>query len=373
MAKFIMVGCDLHDRNMLLATASDDLGPEGRPQARNWGTSRVSRRAMIRDLLARRDQAGAQKVVFAYEGCGFGFTLYDELTAAGIECHVLATSKMERSAKHRKGKTDLKDALKILDMVRSHVLAGVKMPSIWVPDPATRDDRRLVRRRLGERDKCNATRTEIRWLLKDCGIECPVPGGWTMGYWSWLKQLAATLPHGTGAALSSLMRQLVAHEEEIERLTAEVKELSQTPRYAPVIEAVCRRSGVGLVTAMVFVTELGDMSRFKNRRQVGSYIGLTPSCHESGEHSDHKGHITHQGPSRVRRVLCQAMWSRLRSDEQEKKAYESIVERNPKHKKIAVVARMRVLATQMWHDALEAQQAMRSGCPEAVAAGSARA
>ena len=41
----------------------------------------------------------------------------------------------------------------------------------------------------------------------------------------------------------------------------------------------------------------------------------------------------------------------------ERKAYDTLVARNPKHKKIAVVARMRVLAIRLWHDGLEAQQA----------------
>ena len=121
---------------------------------------------------------------------------------------------------------------------------------------------------------------------------------------------------------------------------------------------LCRQKGVGVLTAMVFLTELGDMRRFSNRRQVGSFLGLTPASHESGEDADHKGHITHQGPSRVRKVLCQAVWSRLRVDRSEQRAYERLVVRNPRNKKVAVVARMRVLAIRMWHDGLAAQDAM---------------
>jgi transposase len=114
---------------------------------------------------------------------------------------------------------------------------------------------------------------------------------------------------------------------------------------------------VGVLTAMVFVTELGDLRRFANRRQVGSFLGLVPSSAESGQAADRKGHITHQGPSRVRKVLCQAVWSRLRSLESERQAYDRIVHRNPKHKKIAVVARMRALAVKLWHTGLAAQTA----------------
>jgi len=45
---------------------------------------------MIGDLKRRADAVGANRLVFAYEASGLGFTLYDELAASGIECHVLA-------------------------------------------------------------------------------------------------------------------------------------------------------------------------------------------------------------------------------------------------------------------------------------------
>jgi transposase len=235
------------------------------------------------------------------------------------------------------------------------------MPSVWVPDLATRDDRELLRRRLAVAEDSSRAQTRVRWLLKGNGIEGQARDGWTLDYWRWLEQLAGgVLAPGAAGALMSLMRQIQWHQEEVVRLNAQVLALSKTPRYAPVVAAVRRRKGVGLLTAMVFLTEVGDMGRFKNRQQVGAYLGLTPSAYESGENDDHKGHITRQGPSRVRKVLCQAVWSRLRVDEHERKAYDRIVSRNPKHKKIAVVARMRTLGVMMWHDALEAQQAMRA-------------
>lgn len=62
----------------------------------------------------------------------------------------------------------------------------------------------------------------------------------------------------------------------------------------------------------------------------------------------------------MRKVLCQAVWSRLRCDEHEREAYDAIVSRNPKHKKKAVVARMRTLAVVLWHTGLEAQTALRA-------------
>lgn len=354
MAKYIMVGCDLHDESMLLKIAVD----RDEPVVRTWGGKAASRQAMINDLLIRATQLDAERVIFAYEACGFGFLLCDELTAAGIECHVLATSKMERSAKRRKRKTDERDAQAILDVVRTHVLAGVAMPSVWIPDEDTRDARERVRRRLAVAEDAASAQVRIRWLLKRWGAESSPAKPWTQRYMQWLDEIAATTLRPSAAwTLLSLVRQVQWLWSERTHLDEQIQALSQLPRYASTAAALCEHKGVGLLTAMVFLTELGDLRRFSNRRQIGSFLGLTPSSFESGQANDRKGHITRQGPSRVRKVLCQAVWSRLRSDSAERVAYDRLVQRNPKSKKIAVVARMRVLAVRLWHTGLDVQMA----------------
>jgi len=110
------------------------------------------------------------------------------------------------------------------------------------------------------------------------------------------------------------------------------------------------------VTAMTFLTELGDLSRLHNRRQVGAYLGLAPSCYETGDTGDRKGRITRQGPSRVRHVLCQAVHAWVRGNQDEQRFYKRLVGRNPKCKQKAVVACMRRLGIRLWHIGREAQQ-----------------
>ncbi len=357
MEKHIMVGCDLHDKSMLLKVA---VGRE-KPTVETWATDPDSVLLMIQQLRRRAARLGGARILFAYEACGFGFRLHDELSDAGIECYVLAPSKMHKSSKHRKRKTDERDAQLILDILKSHVLAGVEMPSVWIPDPQTRDDRELVRRRLAIAEDAAAAMVRIRWLLKGHGMKLAPAKAWTDAYWQWLEKLAGGgLPSGAGAALGSLMRQVKWLWSERDILDEQVFALAKSDRYAPVVAALCEHKGVGTLTAMVYLTEMGDLSRFSNRRQVGSFLGLVPSSYESGESADRKGHITHQGPARVRKVLCQAVWSRLRCDKHEREAYDRIASRNPKHKKKAAVARMRTLAVILWHTGLEVQTAMRA-------------
>jgi transposase len=231
--------------------------------------------------------------------------------------------------------------------------AGNPLPDVWIPDLQTRDDREVVRARLDAAEKVAAVKAQIQGLLKRNRQTPPegVKGRWTKSYGAWLRGLVAnrTLGKGMRTTLASLVRQLTFLEEEIERLEMALGSLVESPRYAAAIPQLVRLQGVGLLTALVFLTEVGDLQRFRNRRQISAYLGLVPRSYESGAQQDRKGHITRQGPARVRRVLCQAAWSRIREDREDHVAYQRIADKNPKHKKIAVVAMMRRLAVQMWH------------------------
>ena len=361
MGKYIMVGVDVHDKSMLLKIGEG----RGKPAKRSIANTCEGRCAVIAHLRERAKAAGGATVVLVYEASSLGFGFHDELSAAGMVCHVLAPTKIARSAHHRRRKTDERDAEHLLEILRGHLLAGNALPSVWVPDPETRDDREIVRTRLDAAEKLTALKCQARMLLKRNGVRRPttLSRNWTRAYRAWLHGLVRpcrALLHGARVALGSFLRQMEAIEQEIVLLDDQVKALAGTVRYAGPARALMAEKGVGLLTAMVFLAEMGDLGRFRKRKQVGAFLGLVPSSDESGESGERKGHITHQGPWRVRRVLCQATWSRVRTDPDAKAVYERIVKRNPKHKKIAVVAMMRRLAVLLWHLGRDAQSAQGS-------------
>lgn len=355
MRNVIMIGCDLHEDTLKLKMAT---GLET-PETRLWKNTIKDRQRMIADLRRRSTAAGNTRVVFAYEASAAGYGLYDQLTDAGFEAYVLAPSKIPHSPRQKKQKNDDKDALLILELLRAFVLAGNSLPKVWIPDAQTRDDREPVRMRLDISGKIGLLKNQVKSLLKRNQIRRPsgLGKGWTRSFRAWL--LTALIqplepgesPLGTGTrqTLASLVRQLDFLEQEQERLDQAVSALADAPRYLEAVRELTRLPGVGVLTALVFLTEMGDLRRFANRRQVASYLGLAPSCFESGRTNDRKGHITRQGSPRVRRALCQASWANVRLDPLEKATYTRIVEKNPKKKKIAVVAAMRRLAIRMWH------------------------
>jgi transposase len=345
-----IVGCDLHDRTMLLQFA---VGANP-PQQRSVLNDATGRHAMIEFLIEFARRHGSTRIVFAYEASGQGFGLHDQLSEQGIECHVLSPAHLAKSAKRKKNKTDAKDARHIFEAVRAHVLAGNELPIVWTPPPALRNDRELVRARLETAEAGTSLKLQILALLKRHGRALPKNYSWTKPFLRWLHEQVALLPDVVGPVLTSLLARLGAIQQQLLQLDRQVRKLSQTPRYKAPCAALRQLPGVGLLTAMVFLTELGDLTRFPNRRTVGAYLGLTPAAEESGDANDRKGHITRQGPSRVRKLLCQAVWAAVRSNDAVRAAWMRIRGDRPQRSKKAIVAIMRQLGIRMWHVALAA-------------------
>jgi transposase len=357
MSKVIMIGCDLHDRTMLLRVA-DELG---KTVTKQFVTSEAATMiAWVKDFAQER---GASRIVLAYEASGQGFGLYDDLTDAGIECHVLAPTHLPHTAHARKNKTDEKDAQMILDEVRAHVLAGRKLPAVWVPDSQTRDDRETVRMRLGLGEQRTRIKNQIRNLAKRAKLTLPAwftaSGNWSKRSLQWLRDVAAgqigTLGEGIRVTLTSLLDVYQELSRQLGVLDKAVTKLARSERYARAYRKLQLLPGIGTLTAMVFLTEMGRLDRFANRRQLAAYLGLAPAAFESGQRDDRKGHITRQGPARVRHVLCQAAWAAVRCSPAWRARYEKLRRGSAKRSKIAIVALMRRLAILLWQTARSPQ------------------
>jgi len=364
MRSYIIVGCDLSDDSMVLKCAWNDEPPH----RRGFNNDPEGRDRMVRHLRALAKKAGGARIVFAYEAGPHGFGLWDDLTDRGIECHALAPTRLPKTPKSRKDKNDDKDALRVFEALRGHLLAGNHLPSVWVPDVQTRDDRELVRARLDAVDKRRRIRSQIRMFLKRHELRRPKSTGknWTIAHLLWLTELTgdgSPLMSGARSALAALLRQMAAMEEEVKTLEEAVMRLSREERYRAMAPAVDAEVGVGLMTAMIFLTEMGDPDRFRNRRQVAAYFGLVPSSNETGKRDDRKGHITRQGSRRIRWALCQAEWAAIRSNPQEKARHERVARRNPKRRKVATVAGMRRMGIRLWHRARRAKAAMTATAP----------
>ncbi len=351
MSKVIMIGCDLHDRSMLLRFAAG----KAEPQQLTVDNDTRGRRQMIGRLKSIAIRENASRVIFAYEASGLGFGLADLLVEEGIECHVLSPSLLPTTPKSAKLKTDAKDAQMIFEHLRGHVLAGNKLAVVWTPSQRLRDDRELVRARIDAGDELTRVKLKILSMLKRRGIVKPTwyASKWTKRFVNWLREeVLAGSDSVVAAVFEKLIDRYELFQKEQVKLDKAIRALSQQARYKHPHAALRKIPGVGLLVAMTFLTEMGDLTRFHNRREVAAYLGLCPSSHESGEANNRKGRITRQGPSRLRKMLCQAAWVSVRDCSQAQATYHKIKQNQSKRTKKALVALMRKLGVRMWHQAL---------------------
>jgi transposase len=365
MNKVTIVGTDLHDRNMLLRLAAGT----GDSHEKSFKNDAEGRGNMVDYLIQFAMKHKSDRIVFVYEASGQGYGLCDLLSDHGIECFVLSPSHLPKSAKGKKNKTDSKDALKLFELARAHVLANNELPIVWTPPKKLRHDRELIRTRLESAEACTRVKLQITSLLKRSGVALPdwfcKNRNWTRKFVKWLKDQAQRMDVIAPVILTFVERFEILNKQ-ITDLDRHVRTLSRTDRYKAGVAALCELPGVGLITAMTFLTEMGDLTRFSNRRQVAAYLGLCPSSFESGGPDvDRKGHITRQGPGRVRKVLCQAAWTAIRKDEATRNTFLKIQNKRSDRRKKAVVAIMRKLAIVMWHRALGAGVSVELTAPPA--------
>ena len=117
-----------------------------------------------------------------------------------------------------------------------------------------------------------------------------------------------------------------------------LRNLSRTERFAEPLKWLMSVPGIGQLTGMAFISEIDDISRFKNADQLASYIGMIPMCHSSGEH-DGAGNLTLKAHSKLRCVLVEASWVAIRQDATMTQAYTEYCRRMKPSKAIIKIAR----------------------------------
>jgi transposase len=124
------------------------------------------------------------------------------------------------------------------------------------------------------------------------------------------------------------------------------------------IAAVQTIVGVGVRTAEALVAAIDDPHRFKSKKQVGSYVGLTPRKYQSGA-SDRQGRISGQGNRLLRKLLVQSAWRAIRCSVWARSIFQQVTRGAPGRRKIAIVAvarRLLIVAWAMLRDGTEWQE-----------------
>ena len=283
----IKLGIDLHQEQAVVVV--QEGGSQPRPP------QRFTRAALLVWAAKLRAQHPGAEVHAVYEACGFGFGLQRQLAALGLECVVVAPQKLDE--RNQRVKTDGRDA-RTLCLKLSRYVEGnqAELAVVRVPSEAEEQSRALPR----QREQLVRTRKQLeahgRSLLVNHGCEA-------VNKW-WKKRTFPKLlaPDWMKEMLGHTQPLLLALEAQIVALTRQLEAAAAAP---------AQPRGLGALTSVVIEREVCSWDRFKNRRQVGSYTGLCPGEHSSGN-TRLQTCVTKHGNPRLRAALVEAAWRLVR-------------------------------------------------------------
>ena len=273
--------------------------------------------ARLATIRARAGRCGRPvRILSCYEAGLDGHWLHRWLVGQGVVSHVVDPSSIEVPRRARRAKTDRIDLDKLMRSFLSYLRGEPRVCSmLHVPSVEDEDRKRRTRERKRLLEERTAHTNRIKALLFGQGIRDVMP--LKPGFIASLQ----TMRTGDGRALPPLLTAEIVREHErlclaqkqIAMLEAASKAELQTAApgsaAATIVQLVDLRS-IGVVSGQELVNEVFYRS-FANRRQVGSYFGLTGTPYDSGGSRREQG-ISKAGNARARTLAIELAWLWLR-------------------------------------------------------------
>jgi len=139
-------------------------------------------------------------------------------------------------------------------------------------------------------------------------------------------------------ALQTYIEELENLDKQATKLDLRVKELSGTERYRENAKLLNSIPSIGITSAMILLTEIGDITRFKTFDDLCSFFGLIPNTHSSGE-NERIGHMTRRGNHFLKSIIIECAWSAVRKDPALLQCYKELTTRMNGNKAIIRIAR----------------------------------
>jgi transposase len=288
----LWVALDVHEFSIVAAV----LPPEGgRPEVSRIETTERAIRRFITKV------GGPEGLAVAYEAGPGDFALWRLLTSMGVACDVIAPSLIPVRTGDRV-KTDRRDAKKLVSLLRAGLLRFVHPPTTELE--GLRD---LLRCRDDLRRAQVAARNRVlKTLLRHGRIYREGKTAWTKLHRAWIakQHLDDPLAH---EALEQMLIHLDGIERQLVTLDARLGQIAGSERWAGQVQTLASFRGVGTLTALGLIAEIGDFARFSHPRELAAWLGITPTEYSSGD-QQHRGHITLSGNKHARRLLIEAAW-----------------------------------------------------------------
>lgn len=265
------------------------------------------------------------EVSTAYEAGCCGYRAHRCFEGYGWRSLVVNPADIFRRGRERHTKTDRIDAQLIARELRDGRLEG-----IVVPDPQREQLRSLFRRRNDLVKDMRQIKSYIKMQLLYYGIKVPEEfdnDHWSHAFRNWLDGL--DFEYDTGKeVLESRMRSFRFIDREFRDVSTRLRKWTKE-HYK--LDYMLLRSipGIGPIVASGILSELGDLRRFGNIKQLAGYVGLSPGIYQSGDTIRHTG-VSMRAHRLIRSYFIEASWQAIRTDPVMQQYYRSHQGKNVK-------------------------------------------
>lgn len=287
------VGLDVHKVDTQVVIA--DEGRRG--EVRHHGRISSDLHAFER-LIAKIGGPGIT-LHFAYEAGPTGFVLYRWFQRHGIDCIVVAPTKIPQ-VKGVRQKTNRRDAEQLARSLRAGELRGIHVPDEL--DEAFRD---LTRARSDASRDVKRAKQRLKSFLLRQGYHYTGKANWSEPHRRYLRELTMPTPV-LKTVLEENLLAISASEERLQRLEQLVAAEAPKWQLYPAVQALMCFRGFELVAATMLVAELCDVRRFAHPRGLMAYLGLVPHELSTGD-ARWLGAITKAGNAQARWILIEAI------------------------------------------------------------------
>lgn len=224
MKRILKIGMDVHTTNYTLCAMEPIIGEDDRVFATIKVTPDYKNILMfIENLKLKLGLNDEYDIQCGYEAGCLGYSLYNQLTAAGIKCVILAPTTM-LTPQGVRIKTDMRDAYMI-----AQCLSYGGYHAVYIPTEDDDSVKEYLRMRNDHKLALKKIKQQINAFCIRHGF-CYDGTKWTLSHLKWLKKLEIT----NGLYRETLDEYMASYEEQeakIERYDKRIGEIAEQTRY----------------------------------------------------------------------------------------------------------------------------------------------
>jgi transposase len=315
----IVMGLDQHRAQITAEWLDTSTGEIGRARVM------PAHRAAVRRFVERFRGLELEVALEATTGWRF---VVEELRRVGASVHLAEPAETAaRRGNKKRAKNDRADARHLRELM----IAG-RLPESWIPPDHILDLRARVRLRHSLVDQRGEWQQRIQAVLYHHG--CPQRRNLMTGEGrEWLA--AQRLPVAAREQVTVALAVIDALDRQLAPID---KQLRAYARRQAGCRALMGQFGVGELTAVTILAELGDARRFSSLREAVRYAGMDITVHQSDQRRS-PGHLSRQGPPALRWALFEAAQSAARAGSPDREYYRQAKERLGANRACLSVAR----------------------------------